>query len=207
MFEIIIAILNFLTMPVRKLWTFYRRPRLQVYFDPNESYHTRNVVNLGVRGFFCHVMVKNIGKEIALTCRGRLIKVEVPESGLLVGHADFQPSVTLKWGHEPDFDPRDIEPDIPRLLDVCCVFEPSPNILRFASDKSPCGIRTDFPRGNYVVTIRCDGKNLKPIDAQFVIRHQGAWNETKVEPFGKKRLRNAQSLAGRGASRPKQLKN
>lgn len=183
MIDTIISIVSFVWNGFKNLWAFRKRPRLQVYFDPNETYHTRLVLDAGGQGFFCHVMVRNTGKEIARNCRGRLIRVETPGSGRLVGHPDFKNPVTLKWGHEPDFDPRDVEPDMPRRLDVCYARESSPGILSFFTEKRPSGNRTDFPCGVYVVTIRCDGDNLKPIDAQFLIRHQGAWNETEVERF------------------------
>src|SRR5213080_1821284 len=51
-------------------------PRLHVYFDPAQTYMIRTVTDAGgVPGYFCHVMVRNDGHDVARKCRGRLMAV------------------------------------------------------------------------------------------------------------------------------------
>src|SRR5438046_8360291 len=58
---------------VPSLWRFARRPRLRVYFDAAQTYMIRTVTDAGgVPGYFCHVMVRNDGLDVARKCRGRL---------------------------------------------------------------------------------------------------------------------------------------
>src|SRR5438445_8297768 len=61
---------------VPSLWRFARRPRLHVYFDAAQTYMIRTVTDAGrVPGYFCHVMVRNDGLDVARKCRGRLMAV------------------------------------------------------------------------------------------------------------------------------------
>src|SRR5438046_5896121 len=61
---------------VSSLWRFARRPRLHVYFDAAQTYMIRTVTDAGgVPGYFCHVMVRNHGHDVARKCRGRLTAV------------------------------------------------------------------------------------------------------------------------------------
>lgn len=186
-----IPIVSFVWNGFKKLRAFRKRPRLEVYFDANECYHDPPIEG-DRRGFFCHVIVRNTGKATARKCKGRLIQVEIIASGRLVRHPEFNNPVLLKWSYEPNFDPKDIESDIPCHLDVCYARESNPEILSFFCPKHASGNRTDFPHGVYIVTIRCDGERLdggrlKHKDAKFLIRHQGAWNEIAVESFDAKK--------------------
>jgi len=55
---------------VPSLWRFARRPRLRVYFDAAQTYMIRTVTDAGgVPGYFCHVMVRNDGLDVARKCR------------------------------------------------------------------------------------------------------------------------------------------
>jgi hypothetical protein len=167
---------------IEKAWGYFRRPRLRLYFDPNETYHTRSLADLGgAIGFFCHLMVSNDGKQTAKNCRGRLIEVSVPDSsGRFRRHPDFVNPVVLKWAHEMDFDPKDIEPDLPKRLDLCYAVQSMPEILRFFTPKLPTGNRTDFPPDTYCVKIRIDAENAAHVDGTFMIDYTGVWNQFRV---------------------------
>ncbi len=173
---------------VEKVWGYLRRPKLRLYFDPKESYHTRLLVGRGdALGYFTHLMVSNEGKQIAKNCRGRLIEVSVPDSrGRFERHPDFVNPVVLKWAHEMDFDPKDVEPDIPKRLDLCYTDQSMPGLLIFFTKKVPTGNRTDFPPGTYRVKVRVDAENAEPVDDTFVIDYGGVWNQIQVSEASSK---------------------
>lgn len=81
---------------------------------------------------------------------------------------------------EPDYEPKDIEIDLPRRLDLCYVISSSPDVLSFFADKRPSGNRTDFQRGVYRVTIRVDGEGIEPSVGRFLVKHMGDWNKVEV---------------------------
>jgi len=180
-FASILGLLNPLNWGERG-WKYFRRPKLRVYFDPNETHHTRTLANLGgIPGFFCHLMVSNDGKETAKKCQGRLIEVSIREpDGEFRPHPDFVNPVVLKWAREPDFGPRDIDPDLPRRLDLCCAAQSIPGILSFFTHKRPSGNRTDFPPGTYRVKIRIDAENATRSDGTFIVSYTGVWNQIQV---------------------------
>src|SRR5436309_14561147 len=61
---------------VPSLWRFARRPRLHVYFDAAQTYMIRTVTDArGVHGYFCHVLVRNHGHDVARTCSAPLTAV------------------------------------------------------------------------------------------------------------------------------------
>lgn len=167
---------------IQKAWGYFSRPKLHIYFDPNESYHTRTVVDLGgTLGFFCHLMISNNGRQIAKKCRGRLIEVNVLDSnGIFRHHPDFVSPVVLKWAHEINFDIKDVEPDIPKRLDLCYGVQSKPGVLIFFTPKFPTGNRTDFPPGTYRVKVRVDAENASTVDGTFIIKYTGVWNQIQV---------------------------
>ena len=165
-----------------RLCRFWGRPALEVYYDKNETYHTRKTVDReDAHGFYCHVMVRNKGKSTARMCQGRLIAVEVVgDKGQVTRHPDFVNPTVLKWAHEPDYEPKDIKIDLPRRLDLCYVISSSPDVLSFFADKRPSGNRTNFQRGVYRVTIRVDGEGIEPSVGRFLVKHMGDWNKVEV---------------------------
>lgn len=158
---------------------YFRRPRFKIYFDPEETFHTRRLVDLdNAPGFFCHLMVKNVGKEVAKECRAHLIEVKVRnDDGIFLRHPDFLNPVVLKWAHEPDFGPRDIDPDIPKRLDLCMAVQPYPQFFSFFTQRVPTGNRIDYPPGDYLVRVRVRAENSSSSDNSFFITYRGVWNQ------------------------------
>lgn len=174
-----LELLNSIKKWIQQSWRFFNRPKLHLYLDPNEPCHTRPVVDSGgVLGFFCQVMVRNDGRQIAKNCRGRLIEVSVlNKNRQFVRHPEFVNPVVLKWAHEMDFDPKDVETDIPRPLDLCYAVQLKPGVLSFFTRKVPTGNRTDFPPGTYRVKVRVDDENANHADGSFIIKYTGVWNQ------------------------------
>lgn len=177
----ILGLLNPLNW-VEKGCKYLRRPKLRIYLDPNKTYHTRALADLGgTPGFFCHLMVRNDGKEVAKACQGRLIEVNSRgPDGEYQPHPDFVNPVVLKWAHEPDFGPRNIEPDLPRRLDLCYAVQARPGVLSFFTHKVPSGNRTDFPPGTYRVKVRTDSENAATVGGTFTVSYAGIWNQVQV---------------------------
>jgi hypothetical protein len=120
-----------------------------VYFDEAETYHVRAVVDAGnALGYFCHVMVRNGGRTVATKCQARLMEVrERNHDGAYSAAPGFVAHRVLKWAHEGTFDPQDIEPDLPRRLDLCYALVSSPNLLRFFTPPTPAGCTDKLPAG------------------------------------------------------------
>src|SRR5438094_9941983 len=87
---------------VPSLCRFARRPRLHVYFDAAQTYMIRTDTDAGgVPGYFCHVMVRNHGHDVARKCRGRLTAVlQRDADGRTAPAPGFVGPVVLKWAPE-----------------------------------------------------------------------------------------------------------
>jgi hypothetical protein len=168
---------------VKGLVGYFRRAKLCLYFDPQSTYHKRLIVDRGnALGIFCHLMVRNEGKQTARNCRARLIFVKHKDSsGQFVLHPDFVNPVILKWAHETDFDSKDVEAGLPRRLDLCYVIESLPNILNFFTLPIPNGIRKEFPPGIYQVKIRIDSENAGSVSGEFLIDFTKNWDKITIE--------------------------
>ena len=183
--ELIFSILSFLNpfAWIGKGIKYYRRPKLVVYYDANETYRTRDVIDRNnTPGFFCHVMVKNDGKEIATNCRGRVIDIQIEdEAGNFRKHEKFSAPMVLKWAHENDFNPKDIEHDLPRRLDLCFGLQVQPDKLSIFTDSKPDGNLKVYPPGRYKIKIRIDSKNAKTVDRYFIVDFKCGWNQITIE--------------------------
>jgi hypothetical protein len=174
--------LNFLWKLIEKGIKFQKRPKLILYFDRSETYRVRNVVDQdNVPGFFCHLMVKNNGKEIVRNCYGKVIEVAVrDENGNFTRHPLFSNPFVLKWAHEDDFNPRDVENDLPRRLDFCYSIQSIPDKLIFFTPQKPDGNLTIYPPGTYSVRVRIYAENTKAVDGYFNINFSGQWNQISI---------------------------
>jgi len=92
----------------------------------------------------------------------------------------FVASVYLKWAHEQDFGPRDIEHDHPRRLDLCFAIATPPQILRFFAPPNPSGVQTMFPPGIYTVVVRVTADNAAAARAVFRVDFTQGWNHIVV---------------------------
>ena len=177
----IVGLLNPLNW-IEKGLKYSRRPILRVYFDESETFHTRRLTDMNnVLGFFCHLMVSNDGKETVKDCSAQLIQVETRDQhGQFVSHPDFLNPLVLKWAHEPDFRPRDIDPDIPKRLDLCLAVQSQPTFFSFITSRIPSGNRIDYPPGEYRVKVRVRSNNAQSIDGTYLVRYFGVWNEFEI---------------------------
>ncbi len=182
--ELLLSILNFLNpfFWINKVIKYYKRPKLVVYYDANETYHLRGIAELNnVQGFFCHLMVKNDGKEIAKNCRARLIDVQIEgKNGNFTKHKMFSAPMILKWAHEKDFNPKNIENDIPRRLDICYGIQTQNNSLFIFTEHNSDGNLKIYPPGKYKFKVRIDSENAKTVDGCFAVEFQGVWNQIRV---------------------------
>jgi hypothetical protein len=162
-----------------RLWSYIRRPRLHLYFDPASTYHMCDDPD-GATGYFCHVMVRNRGRATVRNCRGRLIEVSVrsPNGSTAPAHGFFVP-VFLKWAREPDFDPRDLESDQARALDLCFTLASTPHQLRFFAPPSPSGVQI-LPPGVYAVRVTVSADNERAAHRLFRVDFTRDWNQIVV---------------------------
>ena len=152
-----------------------------MYFDPASTYHRREVEDTGgAPGYFCHVMVRNHGSATARNCRGRLLEVSVrkPDGSTALAPGFIAP-IFLKWAREPDFDPRDLERDRPRALDLCFTLSASPQQLRFFAPPSPSGVQI-FPPGVYTVKVAVSADNVRAASGVFRVDFTRGWDQVVV---------------------------
>jgi len=183
----LLGLLNPLTW-IERAVQYSRRPKLQVYFDPAETFHTRTLVDERNRadrvGFYVHLMVRNAGAETAKRCTASLIRLKLGTAeGQYKPHPGFLNPLVLKWAHELDYGPRDIDPDLPRRLDLCIGIQQCPQVFSFMTERTPRGTQIDYPPGTYLATIRVGADNAQSVDASFEITYRGTWNEFQVKPF------------------------
>lgn len=168
---------------VPALLRWLRRPRLEIYFDPSQTYHLRAISELnGTPGRFCHFMVKNTGGATAQLCRARLMSVSVHTTSGLQGHPGFVAPRSLKWAHETNFDPKEIEVGpVGRRADLCFTVQ-GDNRLFFLAGPAGVGVQTVFPanpyNGKYRVRVLVDDTagTVIPDMAELDIHFDGRWD-------------------------------
>jgi len=167
---------------VKKLMKYFDSPRLEIYYDPAETYHKAHDLSFGrILGNFAHVMVKNKGRGVAKNCMGELVSIEELKNKTYQSVPGYRKIMQLKWAHEKDFSPQDIEKGRPRRLDVCFVHE-GYDIVHFFTKKSPTGNQTDFPPGIYEVEIGVKSDNSESARNSFIVRYEaGKINSLRIE--------------------------
>lgn len=181
MWEQFLNIINPLNL-LKALISYINKPNLEIYYDPNETYHkARDISFDGVLGNFAHVMVRNNGKYLAKNCVGQLRSIKKFINGEFQDVPEYRNIMTLKWAHEKDFSPKDIDKDSPRRLDVCYVHE-GYDVLHFFTEKFPSGNQTDFPPGLYKIKIRVSCDNANSSEKEFIVRYEaGNFNSLRIE--------------------------
>jgi hypothetical protein len=179
----ILGILNPISL-IAKVITHLNRPQLEIYYDPKETYHkARDLSFNGILGNFGHVMVRNNGQCVAKNCAGELRGIEIYQNNGFQKATGYRNIMTLKWAHEKDFYPRDIDKDSPRRLDVCYVHQGF-DILHFFTEKYPSGNQTDFPPGKYKIKIRIKSDNAKSTEKEFIINYEaGRFESLEIKNF------------------------
>jgi len=179
----ILSILNPVSW-VKKGVVCLRRPRLEIYYDPDETYHQALDIGFNrVLGNFAHVMVRNNGKNVARNCIGELRRIEVLKETRFQNVREYRHIMKLKWAHEKDFASKDIEPDIPRRLDVCYIHK-GYDTVHFFTEKYPSGNRTDFPPGEYKIKIKVKSDNAKGVEKEFIVKYDaGKFDSLVIDNF------------------------
>ncbi|MFH1661910.1 MAG: hypothetical protein ABIA02_02340 [Candidatus Falkowbacteria bacterium] len=165
-----------------KIIGFFKRPKLEIYYDEKETYHkVPDLTYNGILGNFGHVMVRNTGKTVAKNCVGKLRLIELYKDNKFQAVPEYRNVMDLKWAHEEDFYPKDIEPDDNIRLDLCYVHD-GHNIIHFFTKKYPGGNQTDFLPGLYKVKIKVNSDNAKSIEKYFKVEYKsGDFNSFKID--------------------------
>lgn len=181
MWETILSIINPINL-LRQVISYFNRPNLEIYYDPNETYHKAIDLSFnGILGNFAHVMVRNRGEHLAQNCIGELRSIKQFKNGKFQDIPEYRNIMNLKWAHEKDFSPKDIDKDSPKRLDVCYVHE-GYDILHFFTEKYPSGNQTDFPPGKYKIKIRVRCDNTKISEKEFIVKYNGGdFNSLRIE--------------------------
>ncbi len=163
---------------LRSVFTYFTGPRLHVYFNAQKTYHIHHATIFEGKGdslgYFCHVIVRNGGRETAKQCRGRLAGLR--PIGDESRFPRFGAPEVLRWAYERNFNPCDIQPKMNHRLDLCCALEALPNHLIIETP----GARTLLPQGIYLMKVRVDAENAKHAEGAFRVEFTGAWNEIRV---------------------------
>ncbi len=179
---VVVLVSGLIIFVVKRLMKHRNKARLKIYYDPAETYHKlRDLSFRGTVGNFAHVMVKNKSRSVAKNCIGELMGIKELKGNQYLRVPGFRNIAQLKWAHEPDFSPKDIDRDSPRRLDLCYVHQ-GYDILHFFTKKYPTGNQTDFPPGIYKVEIGVKSDNSKSVRNSFIVRYEaGKFNSLKIE--------------------------
>lgn len=177
----ILGILNPVKL-IKKIVNYSNRPRLEIYYDPAQTYHkARDLSFGGVLGNFAHVMVRNSGRNVAKNCVGELRTIQLFRNNKFQNISEYRNIMTLKWAHERGLYPVDLETDPPRRLDVCYVYQ-GYDILHFFTEKYPSGNQTDFPPGEYKIKIRIKSDNAQTVEKEFIVEYDtGQFDSLRIK--------------------------
>jgi hypothetical protein len=159
------------------------RPRLKLYFDPDQTYHVARDLAFGrLNGMFVHVMLINRGRIEAKKCTALLAEVHGETSpGAYRAMPLFNNPVELHWAHEPvECFTKDIPPNEPTRLDVCYAHEGRPE-LHFFCEKRPRGVQTDFPPGRYKIKIQVRSEDGITCSRRFLVAYDGNFRNLYME--------------------------
>lgn len=178
--EWILTILGFINPG--KIIGFLKKPSLEIYYDEKETYlKARDLAFQGIVANFGHVMVRNKGRTIAKNCIGKLKSIELYKDNKFQAVPEYKSAMDLKWAHEEDIYPKDIDPNDSIRLDLCYAHD-GLDIIHFFTKKYPNGSQTDFPPGLYKVRIRVNCDNAKSVEKYFtVLLKPGDFNSLKID--------------------------
>lgn len=180
--ETMLGLINPLKNIVENVLTYLTKPRLEIYYSPEETYHKAHDYSRNKLGIFCHLMVKNKGRTVAKRCVGELRSIKKLVSGDFKNVHGYRSIMQLKWAHELDYLPKDID-ETPVRLDLCYVHE-GDDILHFFTKKYPNGSQTSFLPGQYLVEVRVKSDNAKNSDGKFIIEYnKGSLDNLKIKKF------------------------
>lgn len=180
--SLLIAILGYIN-PL-KIIAYFRKPKLEIYYDAKETYHKAiDIAFNNVMTNWGHVMVRNKGKGkiTAKNCVGKLQSIKLLKNNKFHIVPEYKNVMTLKWAHEEDFSPKDIEPNSSIRLDLCYIHE-SYDIIHFFTKKYSSGNQTDFPSGIYKIKIKINCDNAKSAENYFTVElKSGDFNSLKID--------------------------
>jgi len=152
---------------------------LEIYFDPDNTHKSHFDQITKKKAFFTHVMVRNSSNKRARNCYGELVELSEYSEGSYMRVPTFNVPVELKWANVTDFSKKDIEPETPRRLDVAHTIQNHPRFY-FFTDRTPRGVQTDFPSGEYKIKIKVAGDNTNTAYGTFYIKWDGRWNHIRI---------------------------
>ncbi|MCK4417500.1 MAG: hypothetical protein KAV99_04980 [Candidatus Latescibacteria bacterium] len=142
----------------------------------------KEFVSLRQLSRWVHAEVENTGRATARNCKVMLMDVWDEQGNPVTG---FHYANMLHWSGMQDsqgavYAPRDIQPGESVHFDICFTVEPPlagighrVDLLHFATDKMPKGLRTDIGPGAYICHTRVLSDNSTPVDLCFRISWTG----------------------------------
>lgn len=161
---------------------WWKRPKLFVRFERNQTYQESFDQSVGQFGMFLHLMVRNEGKTNADKCEALVLEInEQDDKGNFSPCVGYKGPVKLHWAHQPlDCFEIDVDTDFPRRLDVCYVHKNDSNLHLFC-ERFPRGEQIDFTPGTYEFKIRVSAKNAKNTYATVVVKWSGHYPDIKMK--------------------------
>jgi hypothetical protein len=166
-------------------WRFHEArakvPTLRVYFDAEDT----NVIAGVPETYYTHVKVENLSDNVrAQGCVGRITRWEErQESGDFARHPRVLSPVEVKWANEPHGS-IDIEPRVPRRLDLVHAVSSQPDRINFFTAKAGVGIDTSFSPGVYRAEVRVSGANTRETATGLFEIDFRTWNRITVSELG-----------------------
>jgi hypothetical protein len=172
---------------IRRWWD---RPKFGVDYENVEPFCRHTLVysitaaaGLGlttVPAFWIRLRVKNVGRSVARSCEGKLLRIiELPS---MKERTDFDPTI-LQWvGTKRN--PIDISKGEYEYLDVVHTISDRPSLLFVtAREEEPRGINLSPPLKDYIIHIALYGANVQPLLRIYKLRSGAGYDKITLEPL------------------------
>jgi hypothetical protein len=169
-----------------KLVDFFKRPKLDIVFDRDDTYTTAEIGNiLGTPiGLYLHLSIINSRKSMAYGCKVFLLSLEEKKEGEFK-KLNYKVHYTLKWSNENEqrgYEGLEIPGNYRRRVDLFHSVLGDNKFLLFI-EGGLRGIRNGFENGEYRFTIQASGKNTNTITKKFIVKWNGLFEKENIEVF------------------------
>jgi len=161
-----------------KLFSLVTRPKLEIKFEPDDTYTVAYVEQNSQRRefLFVHLNICNKSKAIAQGCKVFLLKLEQKIDNQFE-EVPINTHLTLKWANETEengFKGLEIPGEYRRRVDLAHGLHRNNQIFTLFIEGGPRGVPNGFSQGEYRFTIQTSGINTNTVTKKFILK----WNKT-----------------------------
>lgn len=164
-----------------KIFGWFFKPRLRIYFKENDSY-TEAPVQSGETFLFTHLVVENIRKSIAVGCRVFILKIE-KKNNKKFESIPLKVYYTLKWSNENEpkgYEGLVIPGNYRRRIDLASARLDSSSGFSLFIEGGARGVVNKFYEGEYRFTVQATGDNTNTVTKRFILELYGNFKKDNI---------------------------